>query len=78
MGNQEDIQELKEEVKEGGSWKVFIWAMGIILLLFGWLIIANASVSNKIDAINQTYVEIRTQLSQIQTDISWIKESIKK
>ena len=78
MGNQEDIQELKEEVKEGVSWKVFIWAMGIILLLFGWLIVANASVSNKIDVTNQTYVEIRTQLTKISTDIEWIKEAVKK
>ena len=78
MGNQEDIQELKEEVKEGVSWKVFIWAMGIMLLLFGWLIVANASVSNKIDVTNQTYVEIRTQLTKISTDIEWIKEAVKK
>ena len=78
MGNQEDIQELKEAGKEGVSWKVFIWAMGIILLLFGWLIVANASVSNKIDVTNQTYVEIRTQLTKISTDIEWIKEAVKK
>ena len=78
MGNQEDIQELKEEVKEGVSWKVVIWATGIILLLFVWLIVSNSSVSNKIYVTNQTYVEILKQLTKISTYIEWIKEAIKK
>jgi len=36
--------------------------------------VAQAATNEKVDKYNQQLLEIRTQLSQIQTDLQWIKE----
>ena len=56
------------------SWHIFIWAIGIITIVIGWCFVAQATTSRKLDEYNGQLLEIRTQLSQIQTDLQWIKE----
>ena len=56
------------------SWHIFIWAIGIITIVIGWCFVAQANTSEKVDEYSQQLLEIRTQLSQIQTDLQWIKE----
>ena len=66
-----EIQEIRKEEKKHVSWVVFVWAMGITLLLFGFLFnqVAEASKDNN---------DIKIQLSQIQTDLAWIKLKLSK
>jgi hypothetical protein len=65
-----DIKTLQGQIV---GWKVFCWAMGIILVLFGTCFATISSVSLKVDNVQVQYTEIRAQLSQIQTDLLWLK-----
>jgi len=56
------------------SWQIFVWVIGIITIVIGWCFVAQAATNEKVDKYNQQLLEIRTQLSQIQTDLQWIKE----
>lgn len=60
------------------SFTVFSWAMGIIMVVLGWVLVANSALSARVNEISIDYVAIQTQLSQIQTDLSWIKQNINK
>ena len=60
------------------SWQIFVWVIGIITIVIGWCFVAQAATSEKVDKYNQQLLEIRTQLSQIQTDLQWIKEDARK
>lgn len=59
------------------SFAVFTWAIGIIIGAIGWMLVANNSLAARVDSISDSYVLIQTQLSQIQTDLVWIKGKIK-
>ena len=52
--------------------------VGIIVIAIGWLFIANSALSSKVDQMSGDYVAIQTQLSQIQTDLGWIKTAMSK
>ena len=55
------------------NWQVFVWVIGIMTIAMGWCFMTQATTCKKVDQYNQQLLEIRTQLSQIQTDLSWIK-----
>lgn len=59
------------------SFAIFTWAIGIIIGVIGWMLVANSSLAAKVDSISDSYILIQTQLSQIQTDLVWIKGNIK-
>ena len=69
-----------------------LWTIGILVTIFMgicvWRIAAayriedsvvnlRAEVNQKIEPISMQYLDIKAQLSQIQTDIIWIKQTIK-
>lgn len=60
------------------SWTVFAWVVGIIFLILGILITSDTALSNKLDLSQKEELKIQTQLSQIQTDIQWIKQALEK
>ena len=59
------------------TFKVFTWAISFVFIIIGWMLVANSSLAAKVDSISDSYVLIQTQLSQIQTDLVWIKGNIK-
>jgi hypothetical protein len=68
---------VEKELKTKVSWRVFAWAIGIILLLFGvqFNLIANANV--EVHGTNKDIVDIKLGIQELQTDVKWIKEKIK-
>jgi len=48
------------------TWPVFIWVMGIFVVVIGWQVTSITRLADTVDPI-------KTQLSQIQTDLQWIK-----
>lgn len=62
------------------SWRVFIWAIGIILLLFGFcftqISFANNKADNLRDKLEVQISEIQSQLTEISVDVKWIKKEI--
>ena len=53
------------------SWKVFIWAIGLLTTFT--LLGVSVSMSAKADV-----GDIKSEQGSIQTDIQWIKESVKR
>lgn len=72
------LKEMNTAINKRVHWVVFCWAIGIMGVSIGWAFIANASMEKKVQDSNAQYLQIQTQLSQIQTDIIWIKKSIDK
>jgi hypothetical protein len=59
------------------SWKIFCWAMTIVLILFGTVFSSVAAMNSKVDTYTRDLTEIKIQLSGIQTDLIWIKNNLK-
>lgn len=68
------------------SWTVFTWIIGIILMMFGWLINSNtqldaktasadSELSARINSQSSEYLDIKAQLAQIQADLAWLKKN---
>ncbi len=62
------------------SFTVFTWVIGIIIIIVGWLFAYINGVSGRVDNFTNNFntdiVKIQVQLSQIQTDILWIKDRL--
>ena len=58
------------------DFKVFIWAIGIILMLFVVVFNVIGSINGKISETNGDVVEMKVMLGEIRTDLKWIKASI--
>tara|TARA_Y100000034_G_C6850159_1_gene385620 strand:+ start:590 stop:805 length:216 start_codon:yes stop_codon:yes gene_type:complete len=59
------------------SWRVFTWAMGIILTVFSIIFITMGTLGSRVSVYSNEMTQIQVQLSQIQTDIEWIKLNLK-
>lgn len=69
-------ESIGNKIQKSVSWATFIWVIGIITLCLGWSFNTQAQLSEKVDVYSGQLLEIRTQLSQIQTDLVWIKGKI--
>jgi hypothetical protein len=69
------------------SWVIYVWTIGIILMLFGIFGTVMGMSFSKVSALeirisehNETQqvdmVQIKTQLSQIQADLAWLKNNL--
>ena len=58
------------------SWKIFIWAIAIILGLFSISFGMIASAQMKADGAYQSIYQIRTDIEIIKNDVGWIKNNI--
>lgn len=68
---------MSEEIKtKYVSWFVFTWAISIIMLVIGWQFISISRVVDNVSDNSVNRFKIETQLSQIQTDLSWIKTTL--
>lgn len=63
-----------ENNKKFVKFPVFIWAIGILLTLF--IFALSMGIKAAADT-NNLKTEVGSQLSEIKTDVKWIKESIK-
>lgn len=67
-------------------WFIFVWAIGFMVTLFGlgigWTLARATTVESELRLHNEQQqidtLTIKTQLSQIQTDILWIKQNLQK
>jgi len=50
----------------------------VLIVAIGWLFLMNSRADNKIEKVQNGYTEIKSQLSQIQESISWIKDALKE
>ena len=57
--------------------RFFLAAMGGIMTIIGWQFVIIAQMGDRIDTVSGDNNNIETQLSQIQTDLQWIKLELK-
>jgi hypothetical protein len=66
----------KKFQKDNVSWQVFVWAMGIFLVIVGYgaskIYAMEERETKRLEAIN----EIRVQLQDIRTNIEWIRGTL--
>lgn len=55
------------------SWTVFASIVGLLVIGIGWAMATSNNAVTQVDRYYQQLLEIKAQLSQIQTDIRWIK-----
>ena len=58
------------------NFKIFIWAISIIITLFGISFGMIASAQLKADGAYQNIYQIKTDIEIIKTDLNWIKDKI--
>jgi ammonia channel protein AmtB len=75
---EQKLNESKDDSKQYVTTGVLSAITGIMIIAIGWLFFTNNALSARVDTMSISYVSIQTQLSQIQTDLSWIKESLVK
>lgn len=57
-------------------WVIFVWAIGIILIILGWVIFAEAAINTRLAEHEDKDNIIQTQLAAIQTNIDWIRKTL--
>ena len=75
---EEKLNDLEKNSKQFVTTRALSFALGIITVVIGWLFVANAALSARVDKMSGDYMAIQTQLSQIQTDLVWIKTAMSK
>ena len=58
------------------SWKIFIWTISIILILFSISFGMIASAQNKVENSYENLYQLRTDIEVIKTDVNWIKNKL--
>ena len=62
------------------KFKIFSWAIGIIISIFiifsGWIFAGMERINSRIDGHDSDIMESKIYLSAIQTDLKWIKEAL--
>lgn len=66
---------LCEELKTKVNWQAFTWAFGIVIIIMGWLIVSSSRIETKIDAVQDGYTEIKTDIGVLKNDISWLRNN---
>jgi hypothetical protein len=61
------------------SWAIFVWALGIVFVIFTTLSGTVYAMRTRLDEHNESQqvdmLQIKTQLSQIQADLLWLKSN---
>jgi hypothetical protein len=74
------IENLENCVKDFVNFKILMWIFGILftltLSLFGYVLASVETLDSKVESSNHQFIKIETQLSQIQTDLIWIKKEL--
>lgn len=60
------------------NWKVFIWMIGVIVIVFGWIFAGMAAINGKLENHQDDMTEIKIFMSSVKADLIWIKAEIQK
>lgn len=73
---------LNDKIEERLKSAMFFWVVGILMTIvagiFGYTFSIIGSLNTKVEAYQASASKIEAQLAQIQTDLAWIKTTLKK
>jgi len=72
--------EVKEDERKNGyvSWTVFTWAIGIILIVFGWFITSLGATNTQVKETKEVISTVKEDVREVKTNISWIVDIMKQ
>jgi len=70
------LYECEKELKSKVSWKVFIWAISIIFLLFSATFGMINSAMGEVNGTTKDIVDIKIGIQELKTDVKWIKQKL--
>ncbi len=77
--NGDEIVEVKNERQNGYvSWVAFVWAIGIILIVFGLVFNQIAALSAKSTEDRDNYTCIKEDIRELKTNVNWIVSTMGK
>jgi len=72
-----ELIEDERKIKNGKvSWVIFVWAIGIILVLFGTLFTIYGSLSGSVNCVVKENSDIKGDIKSLVTDVGWIKSTL--
>ena len=67
-------------MKNKVSFKVFIWAIGLITTIIAWILICQSNdkvdIYKRMDGIERNTSNLMVDMSAVRTDVSWIKNTM--
>lgn len=60
------------------SWTVFVWVIGIILIVFGIAFNIMAGINGKVENHDEKLHTMSEDVAVIRTDVGWIKKHIEE
>lgn len=57
-------------------WSVFIWIIGIITIVFGWVFVSMGQINGKVEITNNDMTSIKVMLAEVRNDVLWIKGTL--
>lgn len=58
------------------TWTVFASVVSLLVIGIGWAMAVANTATTRVNKYYQQIVEIKTQLSQIQTDLKWVVKTL--
>ncbi len=74
----DEIKEVRNDLKRKVSWFIFVWAIGIILVAIGWIFTSITALSSKNDENKAEISNVEGDVKEIKSNILWIKESLQR
>ena len=59
-------------------WPVFIWALGIVFLVFAIGFNVIAGLNGKVEKYQNGMTEMKVEIREIKTNTAWIMDALKK
>lgn len=54
------------------DFKIFIWVIGVIVVVFGYLFTEVSALGDRVENTNDDIVIMKTDIAEIKTDLKWI------
>lgn len=70
------IEDIEKDLKTKVGWQAFTAILGILLLIFGWLIAQQLKLSEVINDKIEEIGEVKGDVKVIRSDVGWLKEVI--
>ena len=65
-------------MKNGVSFKVFIWAIGIIFIVIGYLFNSQKETNQEVRVIKDGFYEIKTEMGIMGANVGWMRASFEE
>jgi len=59
-------------------WKLFIWAMAVVLIIFGWTLGSVNTLAGKVSNVKDSFSSVQVDIQELKTNVIWIVNTLKR